>query len=993
MAVRKGPNQIPLLKRLLVVLALFSVGLLLDPAHMVTPAHAAYQPGAVVQLPNIAAISSKDLSNTPQVSISGYHAPNDGGQGIFILMDTPCTPDGGSCIADSAGNTFQRTNLNGDFRQWGLTKGSAYDAIANPTTVLGASTIMNTAIAAVTAQTGLTNFDTAEVSLFLDAGLTIPSLASVGCSLPVGGQLTGGVYSNVPGSLVLKHGFVITTDNTIGGEVLHNCVIIPQMLINPSVVSAWSGYAMTYPPLVYNDLEALRGNMILAGDTGVYINNARAVKPHDLYIYGFNTAYHYNRSDHMNLDRLWADGNIGLFGENGGGQSDYSTTDIEPFLTKQANSRNISCNPTGTNASAGVCNEEYWNIASIAASPVLNSYGRPNCRMTLNLGIGSGNNPTVNFKGTDLQTSSLSALGDPITYPAWIANLFSNPTGAPYGATGCLGTGPYAISVISSTATGAVVDVLESEYSTGATKISDVTTFDKGTTTIRIASGDIRNLQVGMIVAGTGIPVGATIASIGRSLYGPFPYAGYITELYLSAPTTRGSNCPDTTSAVSCGDESLTFDGGTFSSANTCNGAGKGGCLFISADERVYSYADNTNTGAAGLAVSMLPMSRGHPYAAAYAVNGTPGTRSINSFGFGHHYEFAMQNANNCVFIEQHNDDSGELDDYGNIDMDVEGTGSFCVVSTNGLGKAGVALIGNLYSLPERSTSGASTVSGSISTAAGITLTLNTPVSWPSDMGTGVAQGKLTVAVCQTTGADTDCSNQATVEYMYAEIVDTTHLLINARGRFFTAPTVFTTGAAIIYVLGQSQNASSTFSQMTAITTDRGLNIAEIDSGGMALTNIYNKAASRSIIVGHNATDAVFTGMQASSTAVFYEDATALSSARGCGNSFLVQQPWECNGSVPISPVAISASTILSGSAHSYKCDATSGTVTLTVPAGSTLPSFDFEIAKIDGSSNLCVITMSGSDTIGGAAGAALSILNDVLKFKNDNGLTNWVIQ
>lgn len=68
-------------KRLLASLA----ALLLLP----TVALAAYQPGAVVQLPSVAALQGGNYVNTPQIQLGGYYAGSSGGQGPLVSVAAP----------------------------------------------------------------------------------------------------------------------------------------------------------------------------------------------------------------------------------------------------------------------------------------------------------------------------------------------------------------------------------------------------------------------------------------------------------------------------------------------------------------------------------------------------------------------------------------------------------------------------------------------------------------------------------------------------------------------------------------------------------------------------------------------------------------------------------------------------------------------------------------------------------------------------------------
>lgn len=89
-----------MLKRFLASLA----ALLLLP----TVALAAYQPGAVVQLPNVAQLSTGNYVNTAQVQIGGYYAANDGGEGTLVLG---AKPSSATATGTSHSGTATITNI------------------------------------------------------------------------------------------------------------------------------------------------------------------------------------------------------------------------------------------------------------------------------------------------------------------------------------------------------------------------------------------------------------------------------------------------------------------------------------------------------------------------------------------------------------------------------------------------------------------------------------------------------------------------------------------------------------------------------------------------------------------------------------------------------------------------------------------------------------------------------------------------------------------
>lgn len=922
-----------------------------------------------MQLPNVSALQGGNYVNTPQISLGGFYAANDGGEGTFVSGLTPTAAtmtgtarfhsslnvlvslsadptvvkwglgmritdslgaipantyitsvssttitlsqsttsgpsndtftvscvNGGTIIADSAGNCFYRTNTNGDLMQFGITTSSPYDPLAFPTTAQDASGIITSATSLLPFY-GITVVHSRQRSFYIANSITLLGPAILTCDIQPAGPYSDGIYTNKPGSIMEAHGATVQGIDNQDGSNINGCNIFPQFLANPSVVSAFGGYAFTAPPLVYNDLDAIRGNMIKAGDTAVTLVASKGSKPTNLGIYGFDTCVRFQQADHLNAVRMWGDCNFGLYGALGGGQSDNDTTDFEPFIAKVANGFNTRCNPLTTGSgTAGACNEEGWDIASIARSTVTNSFGEHVCRVTLQSALFQGN-PTNGWPVSDIHTSNTYPNGDPITYPVWIANLGpTNPVAQP-NALGCLGTGPFAVSVVSP----GVIDLLGSAYGTGADAIPLVVTWVSGSDTIRVVSGDVNNLQVAEIVAGTGIPVGATITNICLRCHGPDPYDGYIAEFKISAPTTSSTGA----------DTSITADGGTFTHGDTCNLAGAGGCFFLNASQRTFG-----GLSIAGVGVSNLPWSNQHHWSSCYTANGVPGFRSHNPFCYGHHYSYVMQDANNFVFTQQHNDDNGELDDRSSINMAVGGTTANGQTVTNGLTKGGVGLVTDLFNLSE-SSSHNTTTSSAVGSGIGITIsTAASMATWPTDRGTGTAGGKFTVTICAALNGDADCSNQSP-ETITAELVDNTHLTLLARGTNNTIPQTFSSGAPIFYtVISSNAGAWAGYADMGADATDNYLNTVELVHGGMHLTNIKSKGTARGIYITTNAAQFVATGVTAPTTTMYYEDANAASIPRGCGNLFTTTQTWECTPpggyAGPFTPTGASNSTTL----------------------------------------------------------------------------------
>lgn len=89
----------------------------------------------------------------------------------------------------------------------------------------------------------------------------------------------------------------------------------------------------------------------------------------------------------------------------------------------------------------------------------------------------------------------------------------------------------------------------------------------------------------------------------------------------------------------------------------------------------------------------------------------------------------------------------------------------------------------------------------------------------------------------------------------------------------------------------------------------------------------------------------------------------------------------------------VTSGATLDTTARLWPCDATAGAVTLTVPAGSGVPNYIWDVKKVDTSVNACTLTMSGSDTLDGNATVPIRFQNDDLTIQNKSGSTTWYIR
>jgi len=214
-------------------------------------------------------------------------------------------------------------------------------------------------------------------------------------------------------------------------------------------------------------------------------------------------------------------------------------------------------------------------------------------------------------------------------------------------------------------------------------------------------------------------------------------------------------------------------------------------------------------------------------------------------------------------------------------------------------------------------------------------------------------------------------------------------MTLTSRGRHFSAPQSYTSGATIIYSQVNRPSGCDTFTSTGLATTSLGTNVFENLGGCLQLTNI-RFPEEKNAFVSHNATITSIDGSEFGETSFFYEDTTGYASMRGCGNSLIDTPQWNCHAALAASGTAV-ASVTLDPTAEFWPCDASAGPVTMTVPESSGILALGtYDVKKIDGSANACAIAMSGNDTLDGQTSYLLTALNQDLRFTRASGTSNW---
>lgn len=820
---------------------------------------------------------------------------NPATSGGSTTLAAVCPQNAGVFLRDAVGTCFRRTNIDGDLRHWGLTASSMYDANANLTDMNDAVGILQNATE-VLASLGVVNFDAHGISTFWATSYVPSAATSLTCGAPSVTQVSNGYYVGLPGTIYLGHGASYKPVNNQDGIGHHWCQAVSEWYANPARVSQFSGISFNSPPLTYDDGEAMRANMALAADTAWNLRSVKGAQIDHVGCFGFDVCYDFQSSDHMNLSYMWGDGNVCMYGENGGGQSDSDHIDCEPFITKQANTSGATCNPTPQDSSNGICNEIYYSVTSISAAGTLNAFGELECAVTVGLATFNGHS-TTGWPGTLLKSSATFSNGDALTYPAFMANFDPTVGAGKANALGCKRSG-LPIVVTAQNSTSATFTLKGSAYSTGASKMSMVASWTAGPSApstattqcatgcgvLRIVSGDALNVQPGMIVAdngSSGIPTGSVVVAVVRGCKGPDRYDGYIACVFISNPLTL--------SAVNA---TITFDAGTFTSEGTCDGAGEPTCVFFNSAERLF-----TGDSYVGDIIQTLPLSFGHHRGACYFSNGVAGWRQYSPFCYGHSYRWVFANSNNWLTTDAHDDDNGELDWLDVVDNYSLGSTLYGSAKGNGYGKASDTIVDDQYNLTQNQTFN-TVASATVAGTVGSTIsTVGSMAAWPND-GT-VGTGKMTVAMCGSVGSGPDCKLAADLQYLTVQLSANQSLTVLACGQFYTACRGYSAGAAVFFVTVSSANDSLSFSTMTADTTDVGQNVLDVLHGSVALTDVQDKGIGRFVYVSPNANATTWTGFAAPQSDVLYDGTSALASLSGCGNTFApasltTSQQWQC---------------------------------------------------------------------------------------------------
>lgn len=811
--------------------------------------------------------------------------PGDGAAGLFVKNGHSCTDDGGSVIKDNdtgvdGKNCFYRQNVNGDLRQWGLTNGSAYDvyATSDTTTVADASARLNgtpstsAGVFAALVSLGIKTFHTGGVSLLIGTRLDIPRGAALTCDTPPVNSAPRAEYRGLPGSLVIRHDpehetyinaakvNVGTVDEAQNSDVeIYNCaVILPEWYVNPAAVSSLDGgipFDLPDPRYDYQALEAIRANMIVAGDFA--ITASAGAKIHDISIMGFDNCLYLQGASQSLIANINMDCSIGLFANQGGGNTAVKDVRVVPFLTRQAGTDNVA----------------YWDITGISASLVEDHEGE--CELDLH----SVEDPDTHeplYSVADLpdigQMSSVNGRGDPYYYPAWVARLKDAGLSCLSAGTGRSGNDAawafYVKAKDAGEAQTATVILVGSKYATSpdADRVHTEGNWLANTGVIRM-TGPVSNLAVGMRADSpdTSFPGNAVIVGIVQRCTGPDPDDGYNGCVIVApAPPAASTGTP----VVTFWNPEDEFE----PSSDECNGGTLGYCFFLNAAQRPVA-----GGSPAGLASARLPASRGGQFGAGFLADDVAGIRAVNTFSYGHYYGYAVIDSNSCAFFQEGGDTNAELDAGNDVFLYVAGSSRGCVFLGNKNGQSGGSIVLDTFGIAPEDTDDALRITSSqlipLDTYLLGEITVeDSTANWPT-VGT--------MHLCRRVSSTVRCDLQSEyVSYIKVSGSDT-HVRIIARSRLGSKPGAWTENAIALRTTvnnGSTKHAdrstATIFADLSNPVVAASLNQFEIHHGAASLTSI-NTSGSGVAFVSTNTSGVTIVTSEQPKTAIYFEDENA----------------------------------------------------------------------------------------------------------------------
>lgn len=342
----------------------------------VTAAMAAYQPSAVVNVPTYAAVTGGNFSNTSELRIAEA-VTGLGGGGDFTK--TTCAPDGGTCLADAAANTFKRiidNNKPVNLTWWGVSDATSGGCLA-AITGCDVSASLTSAFAAALSY-GNNVVSTGGRSVVITTFPTIPNNVALTCDGPPGGSLRqNGAAANLfwrrPNSIVLAPTTSITINDN---NAFYSCFVRPTWMV-PGTISG-SGGSFTLPAVTIRDLINEAHNF-----SGTAINGSgEACNIHDISYVGFDVGTEIN-GPRCNVSRVIGQNNVDIWEHTVRGGGELHDDDQAAFTSNNYPFRTLDYPITavGDDGSGGiVITVDPTNIAGgmqiVSGDPLLNSAGQ-----------------------------------------------------------------------------------------------------------------------------------------------------------------------------------------------------------------------------------------------------------------------------------------------------------------------------------------------------------------------------------------------------------------------------------------------------------------------------------------------------------------------------------------------------------------------------------------------------------------------------------------
>lgn len=194
----------------------------------VSAACAAYQPGAIVQLPTVASLQGGNFTNTPYINIANFSTVGDGGGGTFVPCTGTCTVDNGVIFQDVVGNKFLRQFKGVVKLPWYGVADATTSACLSNRASCDSVAALNAAFTAAGIY-GNGSVSTEQRSIVLNsADVTLPLNSSLDCGgnpIQTVGQNAGTkFYWTLPSSIALNNAHSIITQ---GANAISNCLIFP----------------------------------------------------------------------------------------------------------------------------------------------------------------------------------------------------------------------------------------------------------------------------------------------------------------------------------------------------------------------------------------------------------------------------------------------------------------------------------------------------------------------------------------------------------------------------------------------------------------------------------------------------------------------------------------------------------------------------------------------------------------------------------------------